>query len=411
MSKRAGRSIPCRTSSGIRSHDGGIHLRLPHSAWRRWWRLGRRAQFGERLLSGFQQTESSAADPALCRLEAVLFAAPQPLSSRRLAEFATLADGTQARTLIRRLNDLYDGEGSALRVEEVAGGFQLLTRARFDRWVRKLHGLVETRPRETLRLSQPALETLTIIAYRQPVLRAELEAVRGVQCGEILKQLLERELVRIVGRSSELGRPFQYGTTRRFLQAFGLKSLEELPRPRAVNETKFVDQRNLDQRNLDQRNLDQRNLDQHSALSGPSAECQEEPTVNTVMLDPSKVEQLSELWGDLPEVGEPLPVEWLPDLPAALRHAPSSAPQAVRAAGDDEDEDLEDDDLDADLDDDEDEDDDEDDDDDDWDDEDDEGIEDVDWEDDEDLDEDDDEDDDDDDWDDEDEDEIEDEKA
>jgi segregation and condensation protein B len=140
-----------------------------------------------------------------------------------------LADGTEARTLIRRLNRLYDSEGSAFRVEEVAGGFQLLTRPKFGGWLRRLHQA----PVET-RLSGPALETLAVVAYRQPVVRAEIESIRGVQCGEMLRQLMERDLVRISGRSSELGRPFLYGTTKRFLQVFGLRSLDELPRAAAL---------------------------------------------------------------------------------------------------------------------------------------------------------------------------------
>lgn len=162
------------------------------------------------------------------------------LSSRRLAELAGLADGTQARTLVRRLNEIYagrsagegrggghdaPGERSAFCVEEVAGGFQLMTRPCCGPWLRRLHA-----PAAHVRLSTSALETLAVIAYRQPVLRAELEAVRGVQCGEMLRQLGERDLVRIVGRSPELGRPFLYGTTKKFLQVFGLRSLDELPR-------------------------------------------------------------------------------------------------------------------------------------------------------------------------------------
>lgn len=109
---------------------------------------------------------------------------------------------------------------------EVAGGFQLLSRAKFAPWLRRLQAV----PGE-VRLSVPALETLAVVAYRQPVLRADVEAVRGVQCGEILRQLMERGLVRIVGKSEELGRPFLYGTTRQFLQVFGLRDLDQLPRP------------------------------------------------------------------------------------------------------------------------------------------------------------------------------------
>jgi segregation and condensation protein B len=107
----------------------------------------------------------------------------------------------------------------------VAGGFQMLTRSKFSTWLRRLnHVAPETR------LSAPAMETLAVVAYRQPVPRADLEAIRGVNCGEILRQLMERDLVRISGRSEELGRPFLYSTTKKFLQLFGLASLDDLPR-------------------------------------------------------------------------------------------------------------------------------------------------------------------------------------
>lgn len=163
-------------------------------------------------------------DP-LTRLEAVLFLSKEPLTSRKLAQFAGLEDGTQARTLIQSLNRAYDQCGRAFRVEEVAGGYQLLTRRKFSGWLRRLSHV----PGEA-RVSQPALETLAVIAYRQPVLKADIEAIRGVHCGELLRQLMERDLVRISGRSEELGRPFFYSTTRRFLNLFGLHSLEDLPR-------------------------------------------------------------------------------------------------------------------------------------------------------------------------------------
>lgn len=161
----------------------------------------------------------------LARLEAALFIAGEPLNARKIAHVASLADATEARTLIRRLNGFYDEQGSAFRVEQLAGGYQLLTRAKFGGWLRRLHQA----PVET-RLSAPAAETLAVVAYRQPVPRAEVESIRGVQCGEMLRQLMDRNLVRIVGRSPELGRPFLYGTTRRFLQWIGLRGLDELPR-------------------------------------------------------------------------------------------------------------------------------------------------------------------------------------
>jgi segregation and condensation protein B len=163
------------------------------------------------------------------RLESVLFLAREPMTSRKLSQYANLADGTESRTLTRRLNELYDKSGRAFRVERVAGGYQLLTRPRFATWIRRLEHV----PRET-RLSAPALETLAVVAYRQPVLRADIEAIRGVGCGEVLRQLMERNLVRIGGRSDELGRPYLYTTTKHFLRTFGLESLDGLPRVAAI---------------------------------------------------------------------------------------------------------------------------------------------------------------------------------
>lgn len=173
--------------------------------------------------------DDAALGARLARLEAVLFLAKEPLPSRKLAKLANLSDGTEARALVRELQSRYDRWERAFQVEEVAGGFQMLTRPQFAPWVKRLAGA----PTAT-NLSGPALETLTIVAYRQPVLRAEVEAIRGVACDEILRQLMDRELLRIVGRSSELGRPLLYGTTRRFLEVFGLKSLDDLPRARQL---------------------------------------------------------------------------------------------------------------------------------------------------------------------------------
>ncbi|WP_254509135.1 SMC-Scp complex subunit ScpB [Anatilimnocola floriformis] len=146
-----------------------------------------------------------------------------------MAQYANLADGSEARTLIRHLNEHYDRLGRAFRVEQVAGGFQLMTRRLFSSWLRRLGHV----PPE-LRLSAPALETLAVIAYRQPTPRADIEAIRGVNCGEVIRQLMERDLVRIGSRSEELGRPYLYNTTKRFLQLFGLVNLDDLPRAREM---------------------------------------------------------------------------------------------------------------------------------------------------------------------------------
>ena len=158
------------------------------------------------------------------RCEAVLFLSKTPLSTRKLAQLAHLADGTEARTLVRELNEIYQQRGRSLRIELVAGGYQMLTHASLARWLTRLGHLPPV-----VRLSSPMMETLAVVAYRQPVSRANVEAVRGVACGELLRQLMERDLIRVSGRSEELGRPYLYGTTKHFLQLFGLRNLDALP--------------------------------------------------------------------------------------------------------------------------------------------------------------------------------------
>ena len=160
----------------------------------------------------------------LAQLEAALFVAREPLPIRRLAKLARLSDATRARSLLKTLNTLFDRSGTAFRIEHLAGGFQLITRTQFGPWVRRtLDYSAENR------LSNAAMETLSIIAYRQPVTRAEVEAIRGVGSEEMLRQLLDRDLIAIGGRSDDLGRPNFYITSRYFLRIFGLGRIEELP--------------------------------------------------------------------------------------------------------------------------------------------------------------------------------------
>jgi len=163
-------------------------------------------------------------DRELALIEAALLAADEPLPPRKLAAAADLPDAGSARRLLRKLQSLYDHDGTAFQIEELAGGFQLLTRPQFHRWLLRLR-----RTGQDLRLSAAGRETLAIIAYRQPIMRADIEAIRGVHCGEVLRLLMEKGLVRIAGRHDSLGRPVLYGTTKKFLQVFGLKSLKELP--------------------------------------------------------------------------------------------------------------------------------------------------------------------------------------
>lgn len=165
-----------------------------------------------------------ARDPRLAMLEAVLLAADEPLPARKLAVVAGLVDAAEARGLVQRLRHLYDRDGTAFQVQELAGGYQLLTRPEYHPWLVRLR-----RAGAEVRLSPAARETLAIVAYRQPITRADVDAVRGVLTGELLRLLMEKGLVRIAGRDDSLGRPVLYGTTRKFLQIYGLKSLKDLP--------------------------------------------------------------------------------------------------------------------------------------------------------------------------------------
>ena len=157
-------------------------------------------------------------------VEAVLFAADAPLPAGKLAQIVGVGEARDMKKHVADLNDLYEGHGQAFRIEEVAGGYQMLTLPAYNTWLTKL-----IRARTDAKLSPAALETLAIVAYKQPVLRADVEDIRGVQCGEVLNRLREMNLVKIVGRAEDLGRPMLYGTTRKFLEVFGLASLENLP--------------------------------------------------------------------------------------------------------------------------------------------------------------------------------------
>ena len=163
-------------------------------------------------------------DARLARVEAAPFAADEPLTARKLATAADLADAAEVRRLVDQLRDYYDQDATAFQVEEIAGGWQVRTRPAFHPWLVRLR-----RTNPDPKMSPLALETLAIVAYRQPIMRADIEAIRGVQCGEIMRHLMERGLVRIAGRDDSLGRPMLYGTTKKFLQMFGLNSLKDLP--------------------------------------------------------------------------------------------------------------------------------------------------------------------------------------
>jgi len=176
-----------------------------------------------------------ASHPLARRIEALLMAADRPLSDGKIADLLGLESGfgespaRAVRESIEQLNGEYASTGRTIRIESLAGGRQVLTLPAFAPVVSALRG-----QKQQTRLTQPALETLAIVAYRQPIQRAEIESIRGVACGEVLRSLLERRLVRIVGRAEELGRPMLYGTTAEFLKVFGIGSLADLPQSKEL---------------------------------------------------------------------------------------------------------------------------------------------------------------------------------
>jgi segregation and condensation protein B len=163
-------------------------------------------------------------------VEALILASPEPIPLARLSSLVPRCQPALARALVGELNAEYAEQGRAFEIWEVAGGFQLRTLAAFASYVQA------SQPERPLRLSQAALETLAVIAYRQPVTRAEIEHVRGVDVGAVLRTLLERQLLRIAGHREVPGRPLLYATSRRFLEIFGLARIEDLPTLRDLAE-------------------------------------------------------------------------------------------------------------------------------------------------------------------------------
>ncbi|MBE0536830.1 MAG: SMC-Scp complex subunit ScpB [Phycisphaerae bacterium] len=158
-------------------------------------------------------------------IEAILFASDEPLTPARLVSVLEAGSVKQVRRSVKELNKKYARSNCAFRIEEIAGGYQMMTLPAYNPWLRKL-----LRVRTDNKLTQAALETLAIIAYKQPLIRADIEAIRGVASGEVIRNLMYKGLVKIVGRAEVIGRPMLYGTTRRFLDIFGLSSLKDLPK-------------------------------------------------------------------------------------------------------------------------------------------------------------------------------------
>ena len=157
-------------------------------------------------------------------LEGLLFASDAPVPLSALVEVLDGPDASEVAAFLAELGREYEESERGVALAEIAGGYQILSRRECAPWIEAM-----LRSRRKARLSRAGLETLAIVAYKQPITRADLEAIRGVACGEVLRSLMERRLLTITGRAEELGRPMLYGTTRQFLESFGLATLKDLP--------------------------------------------------------------------------------------------------------------------------------------------------------------------------------------
>jgi segregation and condensation protein B len=173
-------------------------------------------------------------------IESLLLVAEEPLKIDRIKDILALAEKKEIQNALTELSSEYDNRKGGFFLREVAGGYQIRTRPEYREWIKRL---IQPKP---LRLSKPALETLSIIAYKQPIIRSDIEHIRGVDCGGILRMLLERKLVRILGRKAIPGRPHIYATTKQFLEVFDLKNLEDLPTPKEISELSHVASENMD---------------------------------------------------------------------------------------------------------------------------------------------------------------------
>jgi segregation and condensation protein B len=163
-------------------------------------------------------------------IESLLFVSDEPLTVERLKNVLNPTAAADIREALAQLAGEYDARGGGFHLKQVAGGYQFRTRPEFSDWVAKL-----VQPRAP-RISKAALETLAIIAYKQPVIRSDVEHIRGVDCGGVIRALLERNLIRVLGRKEIPGRPLIYATTKRFLEVFDLKDLKDLPTPKEVED-------------------------------------------------------------------------------------------------------------------------------------------------------------------------------
>ena len=226
-------------------------------------------------------------------IEALLFASDTPLTIQKLREILEVDSVKDIRKGLKKLEEHYAKTDSAMRIIEVAGGFQIVSKEDYATYVNKLY-----KGRQASRLTQRALETLAIIAYKQPITKHEMESIRGVNVDGVVKTLLERDLVTIEGRQKAPGNPLLYGTTKYFLEYFGLNSLDALPKLKEIDELlkeddKFLE--SLDQVALKQLDPEVLGLTNLAELKGDESDSQPKVSEDQPPSDQGDTEQSSEV--------------------------------------------------------------------------------------------------------------------
>ena len=164
-------------------------------------------------------------------VEVLLFASPEPLTQSRFNHILQEEISVELNPIIDGLNSEYEKSGKGLKIQKIGGGYQILSQSEYHVYIERLF-----KHTKKLQLSRPALEALSIIAYRQPVSKAEVESIRGVECGSVVNTLMERELITVKGRGKTAGRPLMFGTTQIFLESFGLEKTSDLPKLKELSE-------------------------------------------------------------------------------------------------------------------------------------------------------------------------------
>ena len=217
-------------------------------------------------------------------IESLLFVAEEPLAIERLTKIIPEAQTAQIRQALEELAAEYEARQGGFFLNQVAGGYQFRTRPEHMQWITRL---LQPKP---LHLSKAALETLAIIAYKQPVIRSDIEHIRGVDCGGVLRVLLERKFIRVLGRRELPGRPLIYATTKRFLEVFGLKNLEDLPTPKEIEEFGSALSKDSEQDQQEETGpiLDEESEGDAAALQAMTSEDESENRQNPIPIDTLK---------------------------------------------------------------------------------------------------------------------------